>query len=70
MAIKKVRELRELTVKELKKMKLDVEEKLFKLRFKSKIERPENPMEKRGLKKTLARVNTLLWEQENNGVEG
>jgi len=70
MAIKKVRELRELNVKELKKMKLDIEEKLLKLRFKSKIEHSENPMEKRGLKKTLARVNTLLWEQENNGVEG
>ena len=69
MAIKKVRELRELNLAELKKMKLDVEEKLLKLRFKSRIEQPENPMERRGLRKTLARLNTLIHEQENNPVE-
>ncbi len=69
MAIKKVRELRELNIDELRKMKLDVEEKLLKLRFKSRIERPDNPMERRGLKKTLARINTLVCEQENNQVE-
>lgn len=60
----KVKELRELSTEELVKMRADIQNNLRAIRFKAKIERPTNPLEKRNLKKKIAVINTLLREKE------
>lgn len=60
----KLKELRELSRDDLIKMRGDIEGNLRVIRFKSKIERPSNPLEKRNLKKKIAVINTLLREME------
>lgn len=60
----KIKELRELSLQDLTKMRGDIEGNLRTIRFKSKIERPANPMEKRNLKKKIAVINTIIREME------
>lgn len=60
----KIKDLREASIEELKKMQSEIQVSLRTIRFKSKIERPSNPMEKRTLKKKVAIINTLLTERE------
>lgn len=64
MAGKKTRELREFTGKELIRLKSDLMTQQMQLRFKAKIEKPTNPMEKRELRRTIAKINTLLREEQ------
>ncbi len=61
---KKLKELRELSNEELVKMIKDTEAAMRLIRFKAKIEKPANPMEKRNLQKKVAVINTLLKERE------
>ena len=63
MTKKAVKELREASVVELEKMKADIQVSLRNIRFRSKIERPANPMEKRSLTKKVAVINTLITEK-------
>lgn len=60
----KIKELRELSVQDLIKMRGDIEGSIRAIRFKSKIERPANPMEKRNLRKKIAVINTIIREVE------
>ncbi len=69
MVKKKLKELRELTVEELLKMRSDTQVAMRSIRFKSKIEKPSNPMEKRNLTKKVAVINTILRERELLKVE-
>ncbi|MFN3660276.1 MAG: 50S ribosomal protein L29 [Brevinematales bacterium] len=64
MATKKVRELRQLKKDELLKLRSDLQQKLLQIRFRSRIERPANPMEKRNIRREIAVINTLLREME------
>lgn len=63
---KKIKELRELSNEELLKMRSESEKKMMQIRFKGRIEKLSNPMEKRTLQKTIAVINTLLTERVNN----
>lgn len=60
----KIQELRSLSEKELISMKQQLQEKIMHMRFKSRIERPKNVMEIRGIKRTIAQINTLIRETE------
>ena len=64
MVKKKLKELRELKNEELIKMRSDSQALIRGIRFKSKIEKPANPMEKRNLTKKVAVINTILRERE------
>ncbi len=60
----KASELREMTLEELRKLELELREKLFLLRFRAKIGQIESPMEIRKTRKDLARVLTVMREKE------
>jgi ribosomal protein L29 len=62
-----MKELLDLNSDELKKMRGDLQNKIMLFRFKSKIEPPKNFMEKREMKKTVSRINTILTQYEKNG---
>jgi ribosomal protein L29 len=64
MVKKKLKELRELTNEELLKMRSDTQAAMRTIRFRTKIEKPSNPMEKRNLTKKVAVINTILRERE------
>lgn len=64
MIAKKLKELRELSIDDLLKMKADIQSSLRVFRFKRKIERPKNPMEKRNLTRKVGVINTLIRERE------
>lgn len=68
MSNKKVRELRELSDKELNRMKEDLNKRVMEIRFKAKIEAPSNIMETREIKRQIARINTLLTERKREEV--
>lgn len=62
---KKAKELRELSEKELVAEREKLQDRIRNFRFKSRIEAPKNPMEKREMKRQIARINTLLTERAN-----
>ena len=51
---------KELTLDELFTKKAELEREYFELRFKSEIGHVENPLKKRNLRRSLARLNTLI----------
>ncbi len=60
----KIKELRSLSEAELLSMKKELQEKVMDVRFRSKFEAPKNVMEIRNMKRTIARINTLVRESE------
>jgi large subunit ribosomal protein L29 len=56
-------ELRQKSTDELKKMAVELKEKLLKLRFKNAFGQLENPMEIRKTRKQIARILTILRER-------
>ncbi|GAB6075637.1 50S ribosomal protein L29 [Desulfurobacterium crinifex] len=56
-------ELRQKSTDELKKMVVELKEKLLKLRFKNAFGQLDNPMEIRKAKKQIARILTILRER-------
>lgn len=60
----KARELRELSDEELRKKLNDFKDELFKLRFQLATGQLDNPMRIREVKRTIARVKTILRERE------
>ena len=60
------KEIRELNVAELNKKLEDLKDELFKLRFQLAINQLENPMRIVAVKKDIARVKTLIRENEIN----
>ena len=60
----KISQLRDLSVEELTAKLKDLKAELFKLRFQQATNQLDNPMRIVEVKKTIARVNTLLKEEE------
>ncbi|HAT73520.1 MAG: 50S ribosomal protein L29 [Candidatus Moranbacteria bacterium GW2011_GWF2_36_839] len=59
----KIKELREKNIEELKKMILEKQEKVRKLRFDIATKQVKNTRELRGEKKDIARILTLISEK-------
>ena len=62
----KVTELRELSTEELTQKLADSKQELFNLRFQNAINQLENPQRIGDVKKTIARIKTVLTERELN----
>ncbi|MCK8816200.1 50S ribosomal protein L29 [Natroniella sulfidigena] len=60
----KAKELRELTDKELDKKLEESKEELFNLRFQNATAQLDNPIRIREVKKTIARIKTILTERQ------
>ncbi|MBR0278317.1 MAG: 50S ribosomal protein L29 [Clostridia bacterium] len=60
----KIGQLRDLSTDELMQKLKDLKEELFNLRFQQATNQLDNPMRIVEVKKTIARVNTLLREEE------
>ncbi|HIZ17092.1 MAG TPA: 50S ribosomal protein L29 [Firmicutes bacterium] len=65
----KAKDLKTKSAEELNKQLIDLKDELFKLRFQHAINQLENPMRIKAVKKDIARVKTILREQELNGAE-
>ena len=62
----KTERLRELTRAELVQKRRDIEQELFNLRIRQSLQPPDNPLIFRILRRQLARVLTILREDEKN----
>ncbi|MCS7200272.1 MAG: 50S ribosomal protein L29 [Caldimicrobium sp.] len=60
----KARELRELSLPELKEKLSQLREEFFNLRFQRAMHRLENPMKIRNIKRDIARCLTVIREKE------
>ncbi len=60
----KSKEVREMTVDELQQKLVSLKEELFNLRFQLATGQLDNPMRVRDVRKSIARVKTVLHEQE------
>lgn len=60
----KIKEIRELTDDELTAKIKDLKGELFNLRFQSATGQLDNPMRIRQVRKTIARIKTVLTERE------
>ena len=59
-----IKEFKELDLKELNNKLIDLKDELYKLRFQLAINQLENPMRITAVKKDIARVKTLIRENE------
>lgn len=59
----KAKDLRDLTIEELKERRKDFAKELFKLRLQHTTAKIENPMRLRTLRRDIARVETILREK-------
>jgi large subunit ribosomal protein L29 len=62
----KAKELRELSIPELKERVAKLREELMNLRFQKTIHRLENPMRIRQVRREIARVLTIIKEKERS----
>ncbi|WBY64235.1 MAG: 50S ribosomal protein L29 [Thermocaproicibacter melissae] len=60
----KASEVREMTTEELESKLKDLKAELFNLRFQLSINQLENPMRIKAVKKDIARIKTVLRENE------
>ncbi len=60
----KVTELRELSAEELASKLADCKQELFNLRFQHAINQLDNPKKIADVKKTIARIKTIIHERE------
>jgi large subunit ribosomal protein L29 len=65
----KAKEIKELTTPELDQKLFDLKEELFNLRFQLATGQLDNPMRIREVKRTYARVKTILREREIKAIE-
>jgi large subunit ribosomal protein L29 len=66
--MKKITELRELSVDELQLKVSENTEELFNLRFQQATNRLENPMVIRKVRREIARLNSLITEKQTKEV--
>ena len=59
-----IKEIRDMSAEELKKELVEAKKELFDLRFQKATGSIDNPMRIRELRKTIARINTVLKESE------
>ena len=62
----KAREIRDLTTEELHHRLGELKEELFNLRFQLALGQLDNPMRVREVRKSIARIKTVLRERELN----
>ena len=60
----KIAEIRDLSTIELNEKLKDLKGELFNLRFKLAVNQLDNPMRLKAVKKDIARIKTVLREQE------
>ncbi len=60
----KIEQIRDLTKDEVEQKRLELEEELFNLRLKARTKQEQNPVRIRTLRKDLARIRTVLREEE------
>ncbi len=65
----KAKEIRELSSQELEQKLDELKAELFNLRFQLATGQLENPMRIREVKKTYARIKTILRERELKAIE-
>jgi large subunit ribosomal protein L29 len=65
----KASEIREKTQAELEKELTELKSELFKLRFQLVTNQLENPMKLKDVKKSIARVKTVMREREIKGIK-
>ncbi len=65
----KVSEMRDKTQAELQKELTELKSELFKLRFQLVTNQLENPMKLKDVKKSIARVKTVIREREIKGIQ-
>ena len=63
----KTKDIRELSSEEISKKILDMKEELFNLRFQQATGNLEKPSRLRELRKTVAKMKTILKEREMSG---
>lgn len=63
----KITELRELSVAELEDKLAECKQELFNLRFQNAINQLDNPKRIGDVKKTIARIKTIIHERELEG---
>jgi len=61
---KKTAELRDLSVEDLRAREQDLDDQLFRMRIQKSMGQLESPLKVRTLRRTLARVKTLLQQKE------
>ncbi len=61
----KINEVRELSTPELEEKLADFKQELFNLRFQKAMNQLENPMKIGEVKKSIARILTIIHEREN-----
>jgi large subunit ribosomal protein L29 len=61
---KAINELRDLSVDELRIREHDLDDQLFRLRIQKSLGQLETPLKVRDVRRTLARVKTLLREKQ------
>ncbi len=61
----KASEIRDLTAKELENKLVDLKKELFALRFQHTVNQLDNPARLKAVKKDIARVKTIIRENEN-----
>lgn len=66
----KAKDVHELSNDELTRKAIDLKDELFKLRFQLATGQLENPMTIRDVKKSIARVKTVLRERELKAQQG
>jgi len=64
--MKRLSELRSLTIEELKQEETNLRKELFNLRFQKVTGEIENPMRIRQVKRDIARVLTIVTEKSKN----
>jgi len=64
----KAKELREMSDVELQKELGELKSELFKLRLQHATNQLENPMKLKDVKKSIARIKTILRERELKGI--
>lgn len=69
MKVMKANKIRELSSNELEQKLLELKGELFNLRFQMATGQLENPMKVKDVKKSIARIKTILKERELKAVE-
>ncbi len=69
MKVMKANKIRDLSSNELEQKLLELKGELFNLRFQMATGQLENPMKVKDVKKSIARVKTILRERELKAVE-
>ena len=64
----KAKDIREKSLVELEKELGELKSELFKLRFQHATNQLENPMKLKDVKKSIARIKTVLRERELKGI--